>query len=56
MRCASHLPIGMPDTSDNAASVASMFWLGAQTSALSVDSLTVAFMGSMHACARKGVL
>ena len=45
-----------PEASDSAASEASTFWLGTQASALSAEILTVAFIGSMVAWARNGVL
>ncbi len=41
---------------DSAASDASAFWLGIQTSALSAVILTVQFIGSMQAWETNGVL
>src|SRR5262250_1656656 len=46
----------MPDCSDSAASDASEFCVGTQHSARSAEILTVQFIGSIVACARKGVL
>ena len=45
----------MPEISDSAASEASAFCVGTQASALSAVMRTVQFIGSMVACARKGV-
>jgi hypothetical protein len=50
------LSSGTPASSEAAASDASAFCVGPQTSTLSAETLAVQFIGSIVACARKGVL